>query len=573
MTRRVCRIICSYLALVTLLVFSTTPDFAQTRRHTGSAFGAIVAGAGLKLSSDKNAYKFNEQAAIKGKNFTPFGLTYLTVESVGANGSIDAAVGAWSVYADASGAFSTSWTVAYPGSAFKVTAVDFSTLGDVSTEFIVLSAGASLEQCRNGTFDVPVQCSGTAWVNGNLNASQAHFVEGESVPYRLLLADLTPGTQYTVTVEWDTTVSQSTHALDYLTTYNRSETDADPCTGFGACNPAVYTTAAIPTDPNVTAGHDGIPGTMDDITQVPGVFTYFGGTIDSVSGYTMTGTFEGASENSITVTFTPDAVDSVLAWGGHISTRVDWGAANSAVAINGSPFHMRLHDFNGSPGGQDRALHSDAVIFPAMVVVIVDARPHSYTAFSFALSGLEMTTMSLDDNGIESDTYQSTQTFSNILLFGTDNPIKITEDPPMHNYTLIELNCVSEPAPGMGSGTITTSIGDRQALLTLAEAETVTCTFVNASPTSARIDVGGTVRDASGRPLSNVVVTAVSIATGEVVAARTNMFGRYRLSGLEAGSDYVISPRSARHRFEPGAALLHVTETEGGLNFTAVPSP
>ena len=60
----------------------------------------------------------------------------------------------------------------------------------------------------------------------------------------------------------------------------------------------------------------------------------------------------------------------MLAWGGHIATRQDWGAGNSAVAISGSPYHTRLIDLDGSGGNQDRSLSADAVIFPGSITII-----------------------------------------------------------------------------------------------------------------------------------------------------------------------------------------------------------
>ena len=45
---------------------------------------------------------------------------------------------------------------------------------------------ADLDQCANGGVgSVPVECTGAAWQNGNLNQNQAHYFEGESVPYRM----------------------------------------------------------------------------------------------------------------------------------------------------------------------------------------------------------------------------------------------------------------------------------------------------------------------------------------------------------------------------------------------------
>jgi hypothetical protein len=187
---------------------------------------------------------------------------------------------------------------------------------------LVENEAADLDQCANGAVGgTPVQCTGAAWQNGNLNQNQAHYYEGESIAYRMRFSGLVAGSTNTVTIEWDTT-ENAKHALDYVTSFNQSETDAIPCSGVVGCVPADRHEFAIPLDPLVSAGHDGVPGTTDDITQIPGVFTLFGGTISGVSTYTTTGTFAGSSQTRITITFHADVVNPVLAWGGHISTRV-----------------------------------------------------------------------------------------------------------------------------------------------------------------------------------------------------------------------------------------------------------
>ena len=63
--------------------------------------------------------------------------------------------------------------------------------------------------------------------------------------------------------------------------------------------------------------------------------------------------------------FTASLANPVLAWGGHVSTRKDWGPDNLAVAIPGSPYHTRLVGLDGTGGNQDLSLSADAVIFPA----------------------------------------------------------------------------------------------------------------------------------------------------------------------------------------------------------------
>ena len=75
----------------------------------------------------------------------------------------------------------------------------------------------------------------------------------------------------------------------------------------------------------------------------------------------------------------------VLAWGGHIGARANWGLDNSAVAICGSPFHMRLIDLDGSGGNQDKSLAAAAVIFPGRSRSEA-SEPERSTSFPFTAS-------------------------------------------------------------------------------------------------------------------------------------------------------------------------------------------
>jgi hypothetical protein len=222
---------------------------------------------------------------------------------------------------------------------------------------------ANLDQCANGPFSAPVQCTGSAWVNGNLNGNQAHYREGDSVPYRMRLTGLATGNTiiHTLTIGWDTLASGK-HAIDYLTSYDRTETDADPCSGVSGCgNPSDF---PIPPDPYVVAA---------GITPVPGDFTCFNCAIQSVSAYT--GPTGAGGEQTITLSFTADVADPVVAWGGHIANEIDWGAGNAAGSVNGSPYHMRLIDLDGFGGNQDRSLSSGAV--PPPPVITTEASPHT----------------------------------------------------------------------------------------------------------------------------------------------------------------------------------------------------
>src|SRR5262245_44750588 len=82
----------------------------------------------------------------------------------------------------------------------------------------------TLDQWADGQAPDSIVSSGSQkdqWQNGNLGASQAHYGEGESVPYRAVMQNLTEGNTYYLQIEWDTTQSGK-HALDYITTWNRS---------------------------------------------------------------------------------------------------------------------------------------------------------------------------------------------------------------------------------------------------------------------------------------------------------------------------------------------------------------
>src|SRR3989442_200992 len=93
------------------------------------------------------------------------------------------------------------------------------------------------------------------WQNGNLGSSQAHYGEGETVPYRATLSNLKEGMTYWVTIQWDTTKG-GVHALDYIDTFNASfpsgRNETVPVPTQGITDPlhslGNTTTAAIPID-------------------------------------------------------------------------------------------------------------------------------------------------------------------------------------------------------------------------------------------------------------------------------------------------------------------------------------
>jgi uncharacterized repeat protein (TIGR01451 family) len=208
---------------------------------------------------------------------------------------------------------------------------------------------ANIDQCRNGSFDAPVQCAGNAWVNGNLGPENSHYREGDSVPFRATLTvDNSLSTTHTLTIQYDT-LQSGKHAYDYLTSYNRTETNADATTGVSPASAGNCFT--IPIDlTNLFANPSS--------TQVPGCIQIWNGLITDVQY----GTMDATGQRSVIVTFTAANSTVLLAWGGHIATQVDWGAGNSAGAISGSPYHMRLLSIDDVQlGNQDRSLKATTI--------------------------------------------------------------------------------------------------------------------------------------------------------------------------------------------------------------------
>jgi hypothetical protein len=283
------------------------------------------------------------------------------------------------------------------------------------------SPGDSLEQCSND----PAMCdsmNSNKWIMGNLNANNSAYAEGDSVAYRAKFTRLTVGQTYMTTINWDSTVG-GLHAMDYLTSYDFTETGADPCSGLTCASPTSL--LPIANDPMVT---------LAGVNQANGqVFTAFGATFptsgavipntgnlcganpsctiaSNPSAYTTTGMYSGTSKTSVSVYFTAQSGTVVLAWGGHIASPMDWGIGNSAAGINGSAYHMRLKGFacsnvsNCSTGNMDRSLSSSAVQITGTIVITKVASIEGSTEFPFTASPSPLTSFTLVDDGTASDT-------------------------------------------------------------------------------------------------------------------------------------------------------------------------
>jgi uncharacterized repeat protein (TIGR01451 family) len=304
------------------------------------------------------------------------------------------------------------------------------------------SGSASLSQCTNGAVGPPLaleQCAGaggsssvailngqpntsgyTNWVSGNSNGSKSHWRENEFIAYRTVIQAAAGA--HTLVLHYDT-VHSGGHAIDYLGSFDATETTSTACPQpFGSGCPAPpgfhanYSTpcadlvpggtmssadcpdngtaptprssSAIPpadvsSAPAQICGGSGSTGNVHNgtFTQLPGSFQLFGpsgstiGTVSYVSQNVLSGT--GTCTTTVSVTFNVGGSGTptvVLAWGGHIASSADWGTGNSAVSINGSPYHMALDTLDGaSTGAQDRALATSAIFFGPTIATTLSA--------------------------------------------------------------------------------------------------------------------------------------------------------------------------------------------------------
>jgi len=217
---------------------------------------------------------------------------------------------------------------------------------------------ANIDQCANGPLDDPLEQNSCdvsdSWVNGNLNQNNAHWTEGESNVYRLHLTDLEnnnpkfPGF-HNVEIGYDITHSNK-HGIDYLTSFDRTETLADPCISklqgkdVEICHADFNDNHLIPV-PQINTVDYNNDGTLDGLPQpvtsfgalfleegeqsiLLWAFVPFGEEIDILSiKYTEPfGDFSDSnSAQAISIDFVTQSESAVFAWGGHIASRGDWG--------------------------------------------------------------------------------------------------------------------------------------------------------------------------------------------------------------------------------------------------------
>ena len=244
----------------------------------------------------------------------------------------------------------------------------------------------NLEQGRNGSYTSPL--SEVAWVNGNLNPQQAHYLENYSVPYRVVMENIpweslqASNQTVKVTIGYDTKHSNR-HALDFLTTYQHM---LPHIPAFGHDQEVVKPWAGYYTDAQVVGNEyffpipapssNGSPVANQPTMEFQDHQTHFGGhtqmsmffgEIVGISYVSEDPLNLAQAETQMEIEFIPKASTIILAYGGHIASVHYWGrdpngVPYSAGGISGSPYHMRLKAWSfGTVGNQDRSLAGAAV--------------------------------------------------------------------------------------------------------------------------------------------------------------------------------------------------------------------
>jgi len=300
-------------------------------------------------------------------------------------------------------------------------------LGLPAISYAGVNPGADLDQCANGGVGDPeVQCAGSAWQNGNLNQNQAHYKEGQFVPYRTELLNLTPGDTYTLVIEYDV-IQSGKHAIDYIGSYNYSETNADACSDLilGCDNGNPDDTISVPSA-NLNGFSDGSLNTFTG-SQIAGSVVAWNANFTSITYATQN---DGDQDTSMNIEFQATDDQVILAWGGHIASREEWGDGNSAGDINGSPYHMRLLDLNVANGrdvnlgNQDRSLSAAAVLPPGNLTVVktvVNDGGGSLSASDF--------TITVTDNNFDETSFQGSDTGTSITLINGNYSVTEVEHP------------------------------------------------------------------------------------------------------------------------------------------------
>ncbi len=497
-----------------------------------AASAALLPSAtGATITSDKADYKPGSTVTLTGAAWASNEQVHIVVnDSIGQTWKLESGINgaAQDPVADGSGGFTYAFSLPTQFiSDYDVTATG-PVSGTATTTFT--DGGAVLSQCQNGGVGDPLEpCEGGSppdggagphgfknYEPGNVNGGKGHWGEGEFLPYRTILSGVASGT-HTLDIRYDT-VNNNKHALDYLGSFDTTETTSltatafhynqnNPCfdidLGTGTCTPSSPTdTRQIPAPIITNCG--GSSGTGPSLTNATmGSIAIFGRTNTDITDVQYLAENHdaggGSCDTSVRISFTtpagaPAGGDNlVVSWSAHIASRADWGNGNSASAINGSPFHMHLDKFDGaSTGSQDRQLATNAIFFQPSLVTHVHNAAHQDITGGQVLVGapvhdtatLSNTSQNLQGNPNAAGTVTYTLFKNGTCTAGTNNINVIsTQDVTVTDSVVPDSNVFSPQSAGSYSYLAVYSGDEPQGQNLGATAACEPFTVITATPT------------------------------------------------------------------------------------------
>src|SRR5258706_3294542 len=243
------------------------------------------------------------------------------------------------------------------------------------------------------------------WINSVLQGSKSKYIEGMSVPQRLILTDISgaSGTTHTLHFHVDATKG-GLHAYDWLTSWDQARVAAiqggipyndlfgQTCNAeFDGVLAACQSLAASANHVDVDVPDDAFVSN-DGATQphITAYETAFGNrTVEIFGDASITGEMltlshtvpdqrdTGDSTINYSLSWTSASTQIMIELAGHLALGpkvggIGWGQGLGAGSIPGGPFHISLDDLDGSSlGSQDNQIQpGSGVVVPPQLIVI-----------------------------------------------------------------------------------------------------------------------------------------------------------------------------------------------------------
>lgn len=403
----------------------------------------------------------------------------------------DKAIEAWTVPADAAGAFSTPYTPtpSIPGR-FKITATDGTNVAtSAATEADAL--GIDFKQAANN--ESKYGLGNVEWIGSILQANDSIYYEGMSVMQRAVLYGIaaTAGDNtHSLAFSHEAEKSGNAHAYDFLTSWDQAVAAANAISPGGGLLTSINADGQE-IEQSLDKTHL-VPQLLASLNYVDvdcpdGMGTLLGGDVaakiaayESAFGNRTIRIYALAPITAASLTFdgyvagfahyhlnwTSESTSVYIEFAGHIAIGGDgtnpmgYGVGLGASDINGGPYHFKLDNLDGTTiGSQDNQLMGASVLVqPGYIIVDKVTNPAgSPQSFAFTPTGSGYNGFSLTDADAPHD--------SGPLAPGT--------------YTVTEGAVAGWDLTSITGGADTMDVPMRTATIVLGAGETVNVTFTN----------------------------------------------------------------------------------------------